>query len=59
MAKAPFASPLTPRERAVLQQVATGRSNKEIARLLDISPETVKSNAGHRPLRGERPRDFA
>jgi transcriptional regulator of acetoin/glycerol metabolism len=44
MAKAPIASPLTPRERAVLQQVATGRSNKEIARLLDISPETVKSH---------------
>ncbi len=32
---------LTPRERQILQMVAEGRSNKEIAQLLDISPKTV------------------
>lgn len=33
---------LTPREREVLQQVALGRSIREIAVLLDISPRTVE-----------------
>ena len=33
---------LTPREREVLQQVALGRSIREIAALLDISPRTVE-----------------
>lgn len=33
---------LTPRERQVLGHVAKGQSNKTIARLLDISPDTVK-----------------
>jgi len=35
---------LSPRERSVLELVSDGRSNKEIARLLLISPETVKSH---------------
>ncbi len=37
---------LTPRERAVLQQLALGRANKVIAEELSISEETVKSHVG-------------
>ena len=33
---------LTPRESQVLSQIVSGRSNKEIARELDISPRTVE-----------------
>ena len=33
---------LTPRQREVLQLVAEGRSVKQIARLLEISPRTVE-----------------
>lgn len=33
---------LSPREREVLDELATGRSNKEIARLLDMTEHTVK-----------------
>lgn len=36
------AVPLTPRERDVLEELATGASNKSIARNLDISPATAK-----------------
>lgn len=36
------ASGLTPRQRDILQLVVAGRSAKEIARLLDISPRTVE-----------------
>ena len=32
---------LTPREREVLQAAATGASNKEVAEMLVISPQTV------------------
>jgi DNA-binding NarL/FixJ family response regulator len=35
---------LGPRERAILELIAQGQSNKEIARELGITPETVKSH---------------
>ena len=41
--KAQVALGMTPRELGVLQELAQGRSNKEIARRLGISPETVKT----------------
>jgi DNA-binding NarL/FixJ family response regulator len=37
-------SPLSPRELQVLELVAAGRTNKEIASLLDISNQTVKNH---------------
>lgn len=38
---------LTVREMEVLQLLAQGRSNKEIARILHIGEDTVKSHVGH------------
>jgi DNA-binding NarL/FixJ family response regulator len=38
---------LSTREREVLQLVAEGRSNKEIAALLCISPSTVETHRAH------------
>jgi DNA-binding CsgD family transcriptional regulator len=38
---------VTPRELIVLQELALGRTNKEIARRLGISPETVKTHLAH------------
>lgn len=35
---------VTPRERQVLALIAEGRSNKEIARALSLSPNTVKTH---------------
>lgn len=35
---------MSPRELVVLQQIAAGRSNKEIARELNVSPNTVKTH---------------
>jgi DNA-binding CsgD family transcriptional regulator len=35
---------ISPRELLVLKELAAGRSNKEIARLLEISPNTVKTH---------------
>jgi DNA-binding NarL/FixJ family response regulator len=35
---------LTAREREVLAQIAEGRSNREIARLLHMSEKTVKTH---------------
>ncbi len=37
----PSIEPLTPREKEVLKLIAEGKSNKEIAKLLFISPHTV------------------
>lgn len=39
--------PLTPRELAVLEQMARGVSNREIASALEISPQTVKNHISH------------
>jgi ATP/maltotriose-dependent transcriptional regulator MalT len=39
--------PLTARERDVLAMISQGCSNKRIARILEISPETVKSHIKH------------
>jgi DNA-binding NarL/FixJ family response regulator len=41
-AKKALQRPLTPRQREVLQLIAEGRSAKEIAATLDISPKTVE-----------------
>ena len=35
---------LTPRECQILEKLASGQSNKELARLLQISPNTVKTH---------------
>jgi two-component system nitrate/nitrite response regulator NarL len=41
------AQTLTARELEVLQLLAFGRSNKDIAELLDLSPDTVKTHLTH------------
>lgn len=38
---------ITPREREILALIATGRANKEIAALLDVSEDTVKRHVSH------------
>lgn len=38
---------LSPRERNILELIAGGQANKEIARTLGITPETVKSHLKH------------
>jgi LuxR family maltose regulon positive regulatory protein len=43
----PLIDPLTPRELQVLNLVAQGRSNRQIAVQLSISPHTVKWHAGN------------
>ena len=44
--RSPRQVPLTVRERDVLREIAFGRTNKEIARSLDIGLTTVKSHVG-------------
>jgi DNA-binding CsgD family transcriptional regulator len=43
----PPIEPLTRREVAVLEQLAAGRSNREIAKALYIAPGTVKAHLNH------------
>ena len=43
-AKAQAALGISPRELAVLHEIAAGRSNKEIAEQLNVSPNTVKTH---------------
>ncbi len=38
---------LTPREREILQLLAEGKSNKEVATVLDVSPYTVETHRMH------------
>lgn len=38
---------ISPRELDVLREIAAGRSNKEIAMRLDVSPNTVKTHVAH------------
>ncbi|MEZ0066723.1 DNA-binding CsgD family transcriptional regulator [Streptacidiphilus sp. MAP12-20] len=40
----PTGSPVTDRERQILQLVAEGQSNQQIGQALDLSPLTVKSH---------------
>jgi DNA-binding CsgD family transcriptional regulator len=44
--KARAALGISPSEMTVLEEIAAGRSNKEIAARLKISPNTVKTHAG-------------
>lgn len=49
-ASPPVADPiagLSPRERQILEQIAEGRSNKEIARALGVAETTVKIHVQH------------
>ena len=45
--RAPAETPLTPREEEVLELLATGLSNAEIAQRLFISPSTAKVHVQH------------
>jgi ATP/maltotriose-dependent transcriptional regulator MalT len=45
--RSPIAEPLSIRESEILTLIAQGRSNKEIARTLSTSPETVKTHMKH------------
>lgn len=45
--RAQFSLGITERERQVLQLLAVGRSNKEIAARLGLSPNTVKTHVAH------------
>jgi DNA-binding CsgD family transcriptional regulator len=38
---------LTPRERVVLAQIVRGRSNREVARILRLSPRTIEFHRGN------------
>jgi DNA-binding NarL/FixJ family response regulator len=43
----PPRSRLTPREREIVQLLAEGKSNKEVATLLDISVKTAEAHRAH------------
>lgn len=45
--EADLSAPLSPREQEVLQEIARGASNKEIARTLNIAETTVKIHVQH------------
>ncbi|MPZ17331.1 MAG: response regulator [Luteitalea sp.] len=47
LARVDAADDLTARESEVLRQIALGHSNKDIAAVLGISEETVKTHVGH------------
>ena len=47
LARVEAADDLTTREIEVLRQIARGHSNKDIAAVLGISEETVKTHVGH------------
>jgi DNA-binding NarL/FixJ family response regulator len=49
--KAPDSSPLTPRQREVLQLIAEGQSTKEIARRLQLSVKTIETHRAQIMLR--------
>ncbi|MBL9211730.1 MAG: response regulator transcription factor, partial [Opitutaceae bacterium] len=38
---------ITPREREILALIASGRANKEIAAVLEVSEDTVKRHVSH------------
>jgi two-component system response regulator NreC len=38
---------LTPREREILQLLAEGKTNKDVANLLNLSPYTVETHRGN------------
>lgn len=40
-------APLSPREQNILQHLLEGKSNKEIARELNLAPETIKTHLKH------------
>jgi ATP/maltotriose-dependent transcriptional regulator MalT len=42
-----IAEPLSVRQADILDLIAQGRSNKEIARILSVAPETVKTHVKH------------
>jgi DNA-binding CsgD family transcriptional regulator len=43
----PLQSPLSPREMEVLSLIVQGNSNKEIAKLMNITPQTTKNHITH------------